>query len=265
MQPNYLLIGATRCGTTWLGKNLMLHPQVFMPSQKEIHFFNRHYDKGIDWYFDIFEHATEKAIGEATPGYLYHEHIPELIRKDCPDVKLIVCLRDPVERAYSHYWYREDERRAQNIVTTFEDKIQQTPRLIEEGLYARKLKKYLELFDKDKLLILFNDDLKRDPEGYLKKVFEFLEVDTEFKSPLLNKKLNVSASKIGRARILYYLQKALNKLGIYSLAKAVDSMNRKEIPPINPSTRKMLIEKFYLDDINELEKISGKDLSTWKI
>jgi len=264
MLPNYLVIGATRCGTTWLGKNLMLHPEVFMPTQKEVHFFNRHYDKGVDWYENIFRDATEKTIGEATPGYLYHEHIPELIKKHLPDVKLIACLRDPVDRAYSHYWYREDERRAQNISITFEEKIQMTPRLIEEGMYARKLSKYLELYPRDNILLLFYDDLKSDPAQYLRDTFRFLEVNTDFKSPLLDKKLNVAASKIGRTRILFHLQRALNKLGVYGLAKSVDKINRKQLPPIKMETRKMLIDQYYLEDIKQLEAITGRDLSTWK-
>lgn len=264
MLPNYLIIGATRCGTTWLGKNLMLHPEVFMPKNKEIHFFNRHYDNGISWYEDIFKGASEKAIGEATPGYLYHENIPELIRKHLPDVKLIVCLRDPVDRAYSHYWYREHERRAQNITISFEEKIKITPRLIEEGLYARKLSKYYELFPHENILVTFYDDLKSDPAQYLKEVFRFLGVDESFHSPLLDKQINASASEVGKTRMLYYLHKFFNKIGIFGLAKTVDKVNRKEIPKINPETRRMLLDEYYIEDIKKLETMVGRDLSAWK-
>ena len=265
MLPNYLIIGAARCGTSWLAKNLMLHPEIFMHDKKELHFFDRHYEKGVLWYERQFDSASGKAIGEGTPAYMYHEDTAQLIKKHIPHVKLIATLRDPVERAYSHYYYRERERQAEKQSMTFESKIAATPRLIEEGLYARKLEKYFELFPRENILVLLYDELKSDPELYLRRVFDFLGVDREFRSPLIGKEINAAASKLGRSYSLYLLYRGLVKMRLFELAERVNNINRKqEFPAVKRATRERLLKEYYLADIHRLEQLLEQDLSEWK-
>jgi hypothetical protein len=266
MLPNYLIIGAARSGTSWLAKNLMLHPEVFMPTKKEIHFFDRHYEKGLEWYQRIFEGRSEKAIGEATPAYLYFPHIPSLIHEYMPNVRLIVSLRNPVERAYSHYW---------NLIAragisqrycgiSFEEMIMVPPRLVEEGMYATKLKGYYQLFPRENVLILIYDDLKENPEKFLKSLYSFLGVDAGFISPLAEYKINAKSSKLGRSTALYFLYRASIKLGFYRLANLIDIINKKGLPDINIETKRELLEKYYLREISELEQMINRSLSAWK-
>lgn len=106
MLPNFLIVGAARAGTTSLYYYLKQHPDVFMSPKKEIDFFDvdKNFEKGLDWYERYFEGYTgQKAIGEASPLYMYLEKVPKRIAKVIPDVKLIFILRNPVDRAYSHY------------------------------------------------------------------------------------------------------------------------------------------------------------------
>jgi len=269
MLPNYIIIGAARCGTTWIGKNLMLHPDIFMPTLKEIHFFDKNYSKGIAWYENFFKERTQKAIGEATPGYLYTDGAAQLINKHCPDAKLIVCLRDPVERTYSHFMYREHERKTCNDSMTFEEIISWTPeqgmpRLVEESLYFDKLSQYYELFPKENILVVYFDDLKQEPENFLVEIYRFLGVDQNFKSQLSDKKVNTSASKIGKARIFFHVYKALNKFGFYGFASTIDKFNSKKLPLIQAESRKLLLDEYYMKDIIKLEKLLERDLSQWK-
>ncbi|MBA3731354.1 MAG: sulfotransferase domain-containing protein, partial [Gammaproteobacteria bacterium] len=107
MLPNFLIIGASRCGTTWMANNIKSHPDVFMPPKKELHFFDASFDKGWDYYASFFPDkkcARYRAIGEATPAYLYMPQVARLIKSRLPDVKMIVSLRNPIDRAYSQYW-----------------------------------------------------------------------------------------------------------------------------------------------------------------
>jgi hypothetical protein len=265
MLPNYLIIGAARSGTGWLAKNLMLHPEVFMHNKKELHYFESQYDKGIDWYKQKFKNADAIAIGEGTPSYLYYDHVAELIKKHMPDVKLIVSLRDPVDRAYSHYLFRERERQAQNQTLTFEQKIDATPRLVEEGQYARKLQRYYDIFPKENILVVLYDELKNDPENYLKRVYSFLGVSTEFRSPLINKEINSSSSKMGKSVLLFYLYKLLVKIGLFRSAEFVNNLNKKEDSrTVSNKTRERLLQEYYLDDLQKLEAMINQDLSKWK-
>ncbi len=263
MLPNYLIIGAPRCGTTWLARNLRTHPQIFMPNVKELHFFDQNYDKGIDWYENFFLDCNHIAVGEATPAYLYYKNIPELIHRHLPDCKLIVSLRDPVGRAYSHYWYRMSEIKKQNNNISFEDYIENNERLIEEGLYGENLSRYYQLFPKDKLLVLFYEDIKINPKEYLNSVFKFLGVDTDFESTYVDKVVNSSASR-SRSTVMHSLSRKLSKLQLHNLSNLTDKLFSKDIPPISPEVRKTLIDQYYIDDINKLEKLINQDLSHWK-
>src|ERR671919_2133494 len=103
--PTFLVIGAMKSGTTALINSLGKHPDVFaLPS--EIHFFDRFHDRGLDWYRERFAKARgQGAVGESTPEYMYLPHARERIVRDLPGVQLIAILRNPVERAYSHYWH----------------------------------------------------------------------------------------------------------------------------------------------------------------
>ena len=104
--PDFLGIGAQKAGTTYLYSLLSEHPQVFLSSPKELHFFSLHYQKGLAWYQDQFKFAaTDKCCGEITPYYMFHPLASKRIRKHLPNVKLIVLLRDPVERALSQFFH----------------------------------------------------------------------------------------------------------------------------------------------------------------
>ncbi len=100
-KPDFLIIGTQRGGTTSLFSLLSAHPGIFMPEEKEVHYFDLNYEKGIDWYtakFPAHPRETKVISGEASPYYLYHPHVPARVAKDLPEVKLIALLRDPVNR-----------------------------------------------------------------------------------------------------------------------------------------------------------------------
>ncbi len=102
--PAFVIVGAQRGGTTSLYRYLAAHPGVLPASRKELHYFTNRHDRGPDWYRSQFPPTPPGTItGESTPYYLFHPHAPRRLHAFAPDVKLIVLLRNPVDRAYSHY------------------------------------------------------------------------------------------------------------------------------------------------------------------
>lgn len=265
MLPNFLIIGAPRAGTTWIQKNLIQHPEVFMPSKKEIHFFDRFYEEGIGFYEKYFEGVTDqKAIGEATPAYLHREPVAQRIYEHLGPVKMIVTLRNPVDRLYSRYWNSRGKF-IENKGLSFEEKIMAKPEFIEEGFYAEHLNRYLDIFPKENILVMFFDDIKKDSVGFLREIFEFIGVDPNYDSSLADQRVNTSDSKklLVKSKPLYYVSKATRKLYLDSLATKLEDMNRATLPPMTKETRKWLIDNYYRDKNEALANLLDRDLSTW--
>ncbi len=118
---DFIGIGTGRSASTWIYECLREHSQICMSQPKETRFFNRNYEKGLKWYYKRFQNCSSFSIkGEYSPGYLVSLETPLLIKKHFPDAKLILCLRNPTERAYSHYFLSKIRRKIPPV--GFEDK-----------------------------------------------------------------------------------------------------------------------------------------------
>lgn len=189
MLPNFLIIGAPRAGTTWLYECLKEHPQVFMSRKKELDFFSKDFEKGMPYYESFFEDTGgADVIGEASPSYLSDEKSPERIAKYIPKAKLIVILRDPIDRAYSHYTIFKRFHDENN----FEEAIENRPGLLTRGLYHDSLMKYYEFFDKKDVLVLFYEDIKKNELDLLNKIYVFLNIDEAFVPTKLKQATNLT-------------------------------------------------------------------------
>jgi hypothetical protein len=197
MTPSFFILGAMKAGTSSLFDYLCQHPDILPPLRKEVHFFTRGWDagKGFDWYRAHFPRRARRRrgclTGEATPGYLYDPEVPRRIARHRPDAKLIVVLRNPVDRAISQYLHetrfgretlpleeamtREDERLAR--AASAGDAGQETllhASYKRRGEYAPQISRVLEHFDRDQLLVLTSDELFADPRAATLACFEFL-------------------------------------------------------------------------------------------
>lgn len=190
-RPNFIVIGAARSGTTSLWEYLRSHPDVFMSPAKELIFFWERWHLGIDWYESQF--ATwrgERAIGEASPGYTIYparRGVAERIAKTLPDVKLIYLMRDPVARIHSNYKFRYmlgSESRP------IERALIEDPTYVWMSSYALQVNEYLRYFDRSRVLLLLNEDLKDRREETLRRTFEFLGVDGAFVPPNIASEFN---------------------------------------------------------------------------
>ena len=187
MKPlvSFLGIGVGKSGTTWLHSCLNEHPEIFVSTIKEVNYFSFRYDRGRDWYDSIFTSAQhEKILGEISPTYFGNPHAPERISQYNPRMKLIAMLRDPVERAYSHYCMQLTG----NLVSDDIDRVLSPgTRYIDLGFYHKHLQRYGRYFDKEQMKIMIYEDLKTDPSGFFRSILEFLEVDPTFEPSILNK------------------------------------------------------------------------------
>jgi hypothetical protein len=192
-QINFIGIGAPKCGTTWLSAQLEAHPQIGFAPDKEIYYFAdtilrrladkelRCFKRGDGWYHEQFPAAAGSVScrGEFCPAYLYSEEAAARIAAYRPNIKLLLCLRPPVEMIYSWYWYNRNAVVA-SLPETFEQ-LMENPFLRDLGCFARHLKPYVERFPAKNILVVQFDAIRRAPELVRRRLYEFLNVAADFK------------------------------------------------------------------------------------
>ena len=172
--PDFLYIGTSKAGSTWLFNALAQHPEVHLASDKGLYWFDSHFDRGEEWYRAQFAGAGDaRAVGEISHSYLSSPEAPGRIAAFNPSMRLLVCLREPVDRAFSDYL---DLRKNRQFDGPFEDALDAYPRLLDRGRYATHLTRYLEHFPRESLLVQLFDDLKVDAQRYADEVYAFLGV-----------------------------------------------------------------------------------------
>ena len=292
--PNLFIIGAAKAGTTALYDYLAQHPQIFVSQAKEPMFFSRdeYYAKGLDWYEDVyFEGADDYPVrAEATPHYLYwSEKVAPRIKEVYGErpVKFIVSFRDPVSRTYSWYWNMVREGREQ---LNFDEALRAEEQRLKKhhhelyrlgsmvygysagSRYASLLQPYLKLFHAEDFFFVFQDDLKSRVNETCANIFEFLGLESSIQ--ISNSNSNPAA--MPRSRLLHKTlrQRSLLKASIKpfvpgSVRRRLKSKmlqaNLKETPyvPLDPHLAHEL-RLSYRTEIEELENITGRELSSWK-
>lgn len=175
--PNFLHIGPSKAGTTWLHEVLLNHPSVYLTPAKDLYYFSRYYDRGDSWYFQKFRQApsTASIIGEICPDYLMSIDAPKRVESSLgQDVRLMVTLRDPVERAFSAYLYLKRQGIASG---TFRQCALEHQDVLDEGRYSTHLRRYLTYFSSESLRIGVFDDLEDDPQRFLDETTDFLAIE----------------------------------------------------------------------------------------
>lgn len=173
--PDFLCIGAPKCGSTWLYELLGAHPTIFFPEEvKEIRYFTRYHERGDDWYRKLYnKQQKNQTSGDITPHYLYVESVDHIARFN-PDFKFILIYRDPVQRCVSHYKFRI---RSDNYKKSFGDFMKDYPDSVEWGFYAKHLSKFTNVFPENQFLFLSFENATENVEETKTELARFLGVD----------------------------------------------------------------------------------------
>lgn len=292
--PSFMCIGAPKSGTTTLYDILNQHNEIFLTSYKEPHFFDvdSNYQEGLAYYLKEYysNWCNEKVGGEFTPSYLLFQKCARRIRQAFgEDMKFVIILRNPVDRAYSQYLHAKrdmiEDRSFEEALAQEEGRLSRFSRhhddisyirlsYVAGGKYYKMIQHYLQYFEPQQFRVyLFEEEFLNKRDEMVKDICSFIEVgalnlDVNLKSnaaaqarfpfvkrminnkgPIKNLLKRLIRSRGVRSRIKYYLQKASN--------------SPTENKGLDNQTRKRLMEKYFIDDIKELEKFLGRDLSVW--
>jgi hypothetical protein len=269
--PNFFIIGAAKSGTTAFAEWLRAHPEIYIPPEKELHYFDWQYNRN-GWDLARYESRFAKAgdaplRGEGSP-YMGEAEAVERIADVLPTAKHIAILRDPVDRAYSHYWYRIGFSREDR---TFREAIDQeragTSRgwpYLRDGIYVDQLERLERLFSRERLLVLLFDDLKVDAVGQYKAACEFLGADPTFVPANIDRTYN-STFRWRSLRLQLLQQTYQRRLHVpWPVRRAITRLNQAPLryPPLDDETRTELAAYFAPHNAR-LASFLGRDLSGW--
>ena len=272
--PDFIIAGPQKCATTWLYESLSEHPDILLPGTDSIHYFDMHYSRGEEWYrshFDLYD--GEPMVGEETGSYIRDEMAPRRISRTVPDAKILFVLRNPVDRAFSHYWHEKSK----NKISFNFDEVFENYDLFDDwvvpGLYNRHIERYLDHIPSKNLKLCFFDDLVDDDWAYLQDVYEFLGVDPTYQPRVLDSKVNEGERRwLARKRLYRFTVHPYRKWAPQFAVDAVRPVHdavvefvtsRNEYAQgMRPKDRKRL-EALIVDDIRELNEILERSLDHW--
>lgn len=295
--PNFLIIGAAKSGTTALYAYIKQHPEIFMSTPKELRFFSypgsypeglddKYIHKGVTTLDEYIAHFNgvkgEKAIGEASPMYIYTPGTAERIKAIIPDVKLLAILRNPTDRAYSAYMHAIREWNEPS--ESFREALEKEPERIaagwgllwhytRAGFYFEQLDRYYKLFPRDQIKVVLYDDLVKDSQGLMRDIFTFLGVDPTF-IPDTNARPNVSGFPKSPAFHKFMYQLFMENNPIKRISRILFPKKLRQDVMVNmrlmnlekkkmPKDIRIELDNLFREDIQKLEKLINRDLSFW--
>jgi hypothetical protein len=256
--PTFIIGGAMRAGTSSLNAYLREHPEISVSRPKEVHFFDQNYGQGLEWYRQHFPHRSGIAIGEATPDYLYHQKAPQRIAETLPQVRVLLMLRDPVDRAYSHYWHNRSVGKEQlpfeealrverhRLEGSLKDRV--TFSYVDRGRYSAQIERLFGHIDPGRVLIQTFDDLQSNPELLYRRTCKFLGVDQSYLPKILGSHVNAYAGY--RSVRVRSFSKSLPKTLRNAVAK-FNKVPKSSYPPISKDD-KAFIEQELIEDTARL-------------
>lgn len=277
MLPNLLIVGAQKSGTTSLHRLLESHREVYLPRRyQEIHYFDleENFRRGPQWYESLFEGwSGEPYCAQTSPLYMYEAPVAERIEALLGQPRFLFILRNPVERAYSHYWHEvrfgyeplsfEEalDREQERIARSFEDRRHYS--YVDRGRYAAQVERFYRRFGKQRCLVLLQDELKASADAVRSRLAAFLGLPVEGFAGEGRGGFHFNRAGVPRSRWLQRLRRHLRRWT--PLALAIDRINlrRDGYPPMDPATRQRL-EAELGPEIQALEELTGLDLSGWR-
>ena len=278
-------IGAPKCATTWLYQCLKEHPQLYLlpkDNKKAAYFAKSNQTEEFQNYYNFFLKGKKEGqlAGEFSTRYIFEKEAAERMKSHNPEMKIIVSLRNPSERAFSAYIHHFSLSKKEKEWLPFKEALKKAPKaILEEGFYAKHLKNYFNVFGEENILVLIVGDIKENSKKELKKLYSFLEVDNSFVPQAL--KRIVSSGVFKTTKLGQFFHKKVSpsfkksKIGwklnqssfleniFYKFAGIYAKLKTQSAPSLTGEERNCLLD-IYKEDIEKLEKLIKRDLSFWK-
>jgi len=291
--PNFIIVGAAKSGTTSLYHCLRQHPEIFLPDVKEPHFFTADRELGFptvtdeEEYRGLFADADAPLRGEASTGYLFFPESAEMIHAQIPDCKIVVMLRNPIDRSLS-MWGHQVREGLEPL--TLEEALEEEATLggrqldvdfgfeyLRLGFVAERLERFQELFGSERVKIVFYEDWVEDSARVLRDLFRFVDVDPEFRGHWDRRHNASGVPRFGGLHHFLNAKGPLRRLAVTPLRCALPAKVRHRIwcrlrdwnirrgvrHVLRGETRSQL-QSHFTDEIGRLEHLLDRDLSGWR-
>tara|TARA_A100001011_G_scaffold400623_1_gene516910 strand:- start:2692 stop:3585 length:894 start_codon:yes stop_codon:yes gene_type:complete len=289
---NFIGVGAVKSGTSWLSNILDQHPEIEFSTRKEISYFNKYDFKGLknisynfplNFYFKFWS-DKKKIKGEFSPQYLFDSHAPSKIKNTFPDVKILIILRNPLEVLYSHYHYEKYFNQTIPEKMSFKESIKKYKFLLNSVKFSKQIKRYQNLFHKSQIKIYIFEEAIMNPREFSKKLymdlglinvdflpdFKVINKSKKVRFKFINKFFNIlSAIKniLTRSHSNFFFNFMKSKLYLYIVRfrdkiLTINVVNNKKHSLSDNNIK--FIENYLKNEILEIEKLLGKDLTIWR-
>lgn len=274
--PDFIGLGVEKAGTSWIFACLYEHPEVCIPV-KEINFFSEavHWEKGLHSYQDFFKNRCPSSTikGEFSTSYFYNQKVPKRIHDYFPKIKLLVCLRDPIDRAYSNYL---NDIKAGTIAASlpFDEALKIKTYYLDQGKYKQQFERYYSFFAPSQFKVLLYEDLLQNPLQFIQDIYDFIGVDRTFIPPSLHQRINtgrvpsnVEVEKLSN-RIAALLQKSkagekiwwlIKQSGLPQLIRTFNTRT-KALPSKMPLDIRTKLIPFFREDKHYVEQLLNRKL-----
>jgi hypothetical protein len=256
-KPNFIYIGPDKAGSSWLHEVLLRHPQIFLSPAKDLYFFDRYYDRGLDWYLRQFDEARPEhlVVGEVCQDYLFHPEAPQRIADSLGSCRMMVTLRDPADRAFSSYLYM---LRSGWEPGTFLQALAGQPMLLQHGSYATALERFTDRFGRDQIHVAVFDDLVADPQAFIDTLMGWLDIESITMTPAMLSRLacwgaqfvreHDGATVVGRVKRSPLVQRALYR----PLTTDKPTMTAEE---------RSAVQVALAEEVAQIDRVYGLDLA----
>jgi len=278
MRPTFIGIGAQKSASSWLYEMLRGHPEVAVSDTKELNFFSYCFENGFRWYEGQFvARPGVVQAGEVSPSYLHEPGVVARAKSYAPDLRVLVSLRDPVERALSQHRHMVREGLISPDDLSFETALDTNPTYVEQGLYAGHLSRWVAAFGRDRLHAVLMEDIKHDSAAVVRRLYEFLEITPTFvpgeideprnKSYVIRNPAVHTAVTTARLALTHVAgDRAWKSLGNMGLRRLYHGFNRAESSAVIPTPRPETLERLrqrFRPDVEALEELLDRDLGAW--
>lgn len=275
-------IGVQKAATTWIFRCLAEHPEIRTATldgpNKELNFFNHEYERGYAWYHRGFAFGPWKTL-EFSTLYFHDRNVPPRLARYNPRARLLLALRNPIDRAFSHHKHEIRRKRLPRELYDFWAALEQNPAYVEQGLYATHLTRWLEHFPREQIHIVFYEDICARPAEVFRGILEFIGVDPTFLPGRLGERVNATvfrrneelerlmrrSSRIIRRRLGETWVAAVKATGVPALVRAYSRkpVPEPEIPPPTEEDRARLA-RFFEDENARLARLLGRGFAHWR-